>query len=213
MTKGKEIAVINNLMDNWDKIKNIYTPGYFSNNSGSYKFQICWFNADCPLLGDHRIAFPNFTSYPNGDRETNRNIDFVIRAGYWESELNNKPVHEFSINFVELRRHTTVISIKHYEHIDISKFDEYAYYSFLSSVIWRLQLANCISSTLTDEHFDYCHDKYLYVFLTGEEADYDKLSEEKKAIVDLKTEEAKDFLKTIHTAIVENLKTMFKENS
>jgi mevalonate kinase len=66
---------------------------------------------------------------------------------------------------------------------------------------------------LTDEHFDYCHDNYLYVFLTGEEADYDKLSEEKKAIVDLKKQEAKDFLKTIHTAIVENLKTMFKEKS
>ena len=213
MTKGKEIAVINNLMDNWDKIKNIYTPGYFSNSSGNHKFQICWFNRKHPAFENLRVAFPNFTSYPNGDRETNRNIDFVIRAGYWESELNNKPVHEFSINFVELRRHTTVISIKHYKHIDISKFDEYAYYSFLSSVIWKLQLANCISSTLTDEHFDYCHDNYLYVFLTGEEADYDKLSEEKKAIVDLKTEEAKDFLKTIHTAIVENLKTMFKENS
>ena len=213
MTKGKEIEVINNLMDNWDKIKNIYTPGYFSNNNGSHKFQICWFNTDYPLLKKLRVAFPNFTSHPNGDRETNRNIDFVIRAGYWESKLNNKPVHEVSINFVELRRHTTVISIKHYKHIDISKFDEYAYYSFLSSVICNLRLANCISSTLTDDHFDYCHDNYLYVFLTGEEADYDKLSEEKKAIVDLKTEEAKDFLKTIHSSIIENLKTMFKENS
>lgn len=69
------------------------------------------------------------------------------------------------------------------------------------------------SPTLSDKAFQYSYDDYIYIFLTGEEADYNKLSEEKKALVDLKIEEAKDFLKTIHSSIIEALKQMFKENS
>lgn len=212
MTEKTMVANINNLMDNWDDIKNIYTPGYFSNSNGGYKFKICWFKGDYQALKNLRVAFPSFISFTNGDSEANRNIDYVIRVGYLDDKITNTPEPQGIVGFVETRRHTSTISIKHYEHIDISKFDEYVYYSFLSSVIWKLRLENCISTNLTEEHFDYFPGNFIYVFLTGEEADYDKLSEEKKALVDLKKEEAKDFLKTIHSSIVENLKSMFKEN-
>jgi hypothetical protein len=205
------------LNDNWDTIKYLYDLNVGVHRQ-KYPFTVIWHNKHLEntyTKSEMMSATMEFKQrFDSGGLELGC-IDFVIKSGRAEWD----PLH-FSLSPLEANttfavKHTYVSTIpkKEYKHIDTSKLDEYSHYSLLSSVIWRLRLIGITTPRLCDKAFQYSYDDYIYIFLTGEEADYDKLSEEKKAIVDLKKQEADDFLRTLHTAIIENLKTMFKENS
>lgn len=207
------VANVVGITDNWDVLKNSYVEGYFQNDE--YKYALDWHckqeNSKIPT-NSYRYAFPTFRNrFCNGGL-TFDGVDFVVKAGYL-SFTYGAPIASLLSRFTETKHYECVVPNKGYNLIDITKFDGYAYFSFLSSVIWRLRLLNLYPEGLSEQSFDYDGDNFVYVFLTGEEADYDKLSEEKKALVDLKKEEAKVFLRTLHSSIVETLKQMFKENS
>ncbi len=203
------------LNDNWGTIKYLYDLNVGVHRQ-KYPFTVIWHNKHLEntyTKSEMMSATMEFKQrFDSGGLELD-GIDFVIKSGRAEWDPLHFSLSPLDANTTFAVNHTYVSTIpkKEYKHIDTSKLDEYSYYSLLSSVIWRLRLIGITTPRLCDKAFQYSYDDYVYIFLTGEESDFLNLSEEQKKLVDLKVEEAKDFLHALHEAITTPLKLILKD--
>ena len=217
MTTNKDnfIADVYHLVDNWGTVKQTFESG--TNLSlEKYPFTILWnknFVADTNRSFNMYSATIEFKQrFGNGGLELG-DMEVVIKAGQaqWHPSDISRTPKEANTTFAVIKTHIGVMSKKEYKYIDTKRFDEYCYYSLTSAVIWRLQLIGYATPRLYDKAFDYSFDDFIYHFLTGEESDFLNLTEEQKKLVDLKVEEAKDFLHALHEAITTPLKLILKD--
>lgn len=215
MTDGcSELLRIYHLTDNWESIKSNFISGMYM-GFPEYPYKLIWFNyPDNHDVSKSKmlVATIEFKQRFGSYGETLGNFDVVIKSGNAKSIPSPfDRAFEDSPELTDKKTYIGSLCMKDYKLIDTQLADEYFYYSFLSSIIFKIRLSASLSPEMQSDVFDYDFDSYTYIFLTGEEANAINLSDDKREKVKPKLEEAKKFLRDLHKAVINPLKQTFKE--